>query len=92
MHVQPGRFPAHIFFGMDPAKLLTLRDGQVQTMMDGIDEFSEQEVADLDKVCRAMEQNKQYAVVGRERLQLLPQRLELADRPHPRTPRPVQAR
>jgi putative ABC transport system permease protein len=72
------------FFGMQPGKLLTvprdaagnpLRDDQGRirytTMMDGIDEMTEQEVLQLDAACRAMEVNKRQVIVGQERLAAL---------------------
>lgn len=69
------------FFGMDPAKMLTIfrdeqgkplrdRDGRMQfsSMMDDIDQCTEQELLDLDRACREMEKDPSKVVLGRDKL------------------------
>lgn len=63
------------FFCMDPAKLLTIKDGKPESMMDGIDEFTPEEITLLDKACRAMEEDKRRVVMGWERLQTINKRV-----------------
>jgi putative ABC transport system permease protein len=76
------------FFGMEPRKLLLAgrdgagrlardRDGNVKytSMMDGMDELTEQEIDRLDQACREMEKDKRKVVIGRERLQAMNKRL-----------------
>jgi putative ABC transport system permease protein len=76
------------FFGMEPAKLLSVRrdaegrmlrdrDGKVQytTMMDGMDELTDHELDLLDRACREMEKDKRKVVIGRERLEAINKRV-----------------
>ena len=51
------------FFAMDPKKF--------PTMMDGLEEFSPDDLAKLDDMIAAMERNKRGVVVGPQRLELL---------------------
>jgi putative ABC transport system permease protein len=70
------------FFGMDPAKMITIfrddsgkplrdRDGRIQysTMMDDLDQCSEQELLDLDRGCREMERDPRKVIIGRDKLE-----------------------
>lgn len=72
------------FFGMEPAKLLRVErdeqgkmkrnaDGRViyNSMMDGMDELSDEELDLLDKGCREMEKDRRKVILGKERLQAL---------------------
>jgi putative ABC transport system permease protein len=69
---------------MDPAKMMKAerdekgnlkRDylGNVicSSMMDGIDEFSAEEIDLLDKACREMEKDRRKVVLGKERLEMI---------------------
>ena len=51
------------FFSMEPAKLLT--------MMDGIDEMTAAQIADLRAAVRAMEADKRKVIVGKDRLKAM---------------------
>jgi putative ABC transport system permease protein len=55
------------FFCMEPDKLLT--------MMDGMDELSGQERAELERVIQMMNENPTRVVIGKERLQALNKRV-----------------
>jgi putative ABC transport system permease protein len=70
------------FFAMDPAKMIRLerdaagqpvrdRDGRLKytTMMDGMDELTDDQIDLLDQACRVMEKDKSKVVVGEERLE-----------------------
>jgi putative ABC transport system permease protein len=59
------------FFCMDPAKLLTIKDGKAQTMMDGLDELSSTELAELARLVELMKQDKRRVILGRDRLKAL---------------------
>src|SRR5262245_34158652 len=72
------------FFGMDPAKLMTAerdeygnlvigRNGRPKytSMMDGMDEFSAQEIDLLDRACREMIKDKRKVIMGKDRLAAL---------------------
>jgi putative ABC transport system permease protein len=76
------------FFGMEPRKLLEVqrdkagnpvRDahGRVKytTMMDGLEEFSEQQILEMDDACRAMTKDKRLVIVGKERMRQLNKRV-----------------
>jgi putative ABC transport system permease protein len=69
------------FFGMDPAKLLRVErdergnmkrdaDGRViyTSMMDGMDELTDEQLDLLDKGCREMEKDRRKVIIGKERL------------------------
>jgi putative ABC transport system permease protein len=69
------------FFAMEPGKLLTvLRDGEGKmlrdakgkvrytTMMDGMDELTDEQLDLLDQACRAMTKNKNQVIMGKQRL------------------------
>jgi putative ABC transport system permease protein len=69
------------FFGMDPAKMITIERGQdgkplrdkegkilFRSMMDDIDQATEQELLDLDAACREMEKDPTKVVIGRDKL------------------------
>src|SRR5262249_54804943 len=69
------------FFGMDPGKMIKIergkdgkplrdRDGRIlyTSMMDDIDQATEQELLDLDKACRLMEEDPRKVVIGRDKL------------------------
>ena len=55
------------FFCMEPSKLLK--------MMDGMDELTEQQKADLDRVCKEMEKDPRKVIIGLERLKALNKRV-----------------
>jgi putative ABC transport system permease protein len=76
------------FFGMDPAKLLKvhrtpdgkpIRDltGRISytTMMDGLDELTDDELLQLDEACQAMKRNKRLVIIGQERLAAMNKRV-----------------
>jgi putative ABC transport system permease protein len=63
------------FFCMDPAKLLTIKDGKAQTMMDGLDELSSAELAELARMVELMKQDKRRVILGRDRLKALNKRV-----------------
>lgn len=69
------------FFGMEPAKMMKAeRDagGKIKrdangrlvyhSMMDGMDELSDEEIDLLDQACREMEKDRRKVVLGKERL------------------------
>ncbi len=69
------------FFGMDPAKMITIerekdgkpkrnRDGRLvfTSMMDDIDTATEEELLALDAACREMEKDRRKVVIGRDKL------------------------
>src|SRR5205823_7510956 len=72
------------FFAMDPAKLKKLeRDGhgnmlrnsngrpRYSSMMDGMDELTDEELHLLDQACRVMEKDPTKVIIGRERLEAM---------------------
>ncbi|MFO0846752.1 MAG: ABC transporter permease, partial [Gemmataceae bacterium] len=72
------------FFGMEPAKLLRVerddqgalkrdRNGRViySSMMDGMDELTDEQLDLLDKGCREMEKDRRKVILGKERLAAL---------------------
>jgi putative ABC transport system permease protein len=71
------------FFAMNPAKLmkadrddkgnLIIHNGRPRftSMMDGMDEYSAEEIDLLDKACREMEKDRRKVIVGRKRLEAL---------------------
>jgi putative ABC transport system permease protein len=72
------------FFVMDPAKMLRAerdergvlkRDGRgkvaCSSMMDDIDQLTDQEIDLLDQACREMEKDRRKVVIGRERLEAM---------------------
>ncbi len=76
------------FFGMDPDKMLLIerdkngnpvRDshGRIKynTMMDGIDELTDDQLLQLDDACRQMKGNKRLVIAGKERLRQLNKRV-----------------
>ncbi|MBY0228305.1 MAG: ABC transporter permease, partial [Gemmataceae bacterium] len=69
------------FFGMDPAKMLSVerdKDGKpvrdaegrirFSSMMDDIDQATEEELLLLDRACREMEKDRRKVVIGRDKL------------------------
>lgn len=69
------------FFGMEPGKLIRAerdaagklkRDGNgrivYSSMMDGMDELTDNEIDQLDQACREMEKDRRKVVLGKERL------------------------
>ncbi len=61
--IDPGKRTAEsivFFFCMDPAKLLT--------MMDGLDDLTEQQREDLERDIRSMQTNKRAVLLGKDRL------------------------
>jgi putative ABC transport system permease protein len=73
-----------VFFAMDPAKLMKAeRDAQgklllhpngrprYSSMMDGMDELTNEEIDLLDKACRQLEKDPSCVIVGKERLAAL---------------------
>jgi putative ABC transport system permease protein len=62
-------------FCMDPAKMLTMRDGKAETMMDGLDDATPEQLRQLDAACRAMEQDKRRIIVGIDRLKAMNKRV-----------------
>jgi putative ABC transport system permease protein len=59
------------FFCMEPRKFLAERDGRPISMMDGIEEFTPEQIQNALQAIRAMDQNKQGVLVGEERYRLL---------------------
>jgi putative ABC transport system permease protein len=72
------------FFGMDPGKMLRVeRDGSGQmvrdahgrvkydSMMGDLESLTDQELDDLDRACRAMEQDKSKVVIGCRKLEAM---------------------
>lgn len=72
------------FFGMEPAKLIRAqrddagalkrdKNGRVlyTSMMDGMDELTDEQIDLLDKGCREMEKDRRKVILGKERLQAL---------------------
>ena len=59
------------FFCMEPEKLLSMKDGKPVSMMDGIEDFTSEQLADLERGIKAMKANKRAVIVGRDRLQLM---------------------
>jgi putative ABC transport system permease protein len=72
------------FFGMQPSKLLTVprdkegkpyrdENGRIKytTMMDGMDELTDDQLIQLDNACRDMAKNKQHVIVGKDRLKAM---------------------
>src|SRR5437660_10421135 len=72
------------FFGMDPDKMLLIerdKDGKpvrdkhgriiYTTMMDGMEELTDDQLLQLDEACRAMKANKRLVIAGKERLRHL---------------------
>jgi putative ABC transport system permease protein len=70
-----------VFFGMDPVKMMRVqrddkgamkrdKDGKVvySSMMDGMDELTDDELDLLDKACARMKADKQKVVLGKEKL------------------------
>lgn len=69
------------FFGMDPAKMITIerepdgkpkrrKDGRLvfSSMMDDIDQATDEELLALDVACREMEKDRRKVVIGRDKL------------------------
>ncbi|NBO92400.1 MAG: ABC transporter permease [Planctomycetia bacterium] len=69
------------FFGMNPQKMMLIqrdekgnplrdRDGKLiySSMMDDIDQATEEEMLDLDRHCREMEKDRSKVVIGRDKL------------------------
>jgi putative ABC transport system permease protein len=72
------------FFAMDPAKVMKAeRDGKgnlikepngkvrCSTMLDDMDQFTDEEIDLLDRACREMEKDPRKVIIGKERLALL---------------------
>jgi putative ABC transport system permease protein len=72
------------FFGMDPDKVMKAerddrgnlvrdRDGRPRftSMLDGVDELSDEDIDLLDRACREMKKDKRKVVIGKERLAAL---------------------
>ena len=73
-----------MFFGMDPGKMLRVqrdakgmmkrdKDGKVvyDSMMDGMDELTDEELDLLDKACTQMKADKRKVVIGKDKLLML---------------------
>jgi putative ABC transport system permease protein len=76
------------FFGMDPDKMLKVerdKDGapvrdkhariKYTTMMDGMEELTDNELDLLDKACRMMKADRRLVIAGKERLRQLQKRV-----------------
>ncbi len=71
------------FFAMEPAKMMKAERDEKETssdtrgnvrcssMMDGVDEFTNEEIDLLDKACREMEKDRRKVIIGKERLELM---------------------
>jgi putative ABC transport system permease protein len=59
------------FFVMEPRKFLSKRNGKPISMMDGIEEFTQDQVESVLQAIQTMEQNKQGVLVGEERYRLM---------------------
>jgi putative ABC transport system permease protein len=63
------------FFCMDPDKLMSVKDGKVVSMMDGLDDLSEDQRAELLGCIRAMKANKRGVIIGQDRLSIMNKRV-----------------
>jgi putative ABC transport system permease protein len=59
------------FFCMDPDKLITLKNGKIESMMDDIDQLTPSQATELDAACKRMKENPRLVVIGVERLRMM---------------------
>jgi len=59
------------FFVMEPRKFLAMRNGKPISMMDGIEEFTPEQVGSVLQAIQTMERNKQGVLIGEERYALM---------------------
>jgi putative ABC transport system permease protein len=59
------------FFVMEPRKFLSIRNGKPISMMDGIEEFTPEQIDSALQAIEVMEKNKQGVLVGEERYRLM---------------------
>jgi putative ABC transport system permease protein len=63
------------FICMEPSKLIALKNGKIESMMDDIDKLTPARAAALDAACRKMKEDPRLVLVGRERLKALNKRV-----------------